>query len=828
MADGVELASAYVTLIPSLKGAQGKIASELEGATAPAGNRAGATFGQRFRNAASTPLAKIGGVLAGAFAGAKVVDFFKDSIQGASDLEQSVGGVRAVFGKYAAGVERDSARAAQALGLSQNAYNELITVSGAMLKNKGLSDFAAQSTKLVGVGADLAAQFGGSTKEAVDALNAAMRGESDPIERYGISLNEAAIKAELAATGQDKLTGAALETAKTQARLRIITQQSADAHGAFARESDTLAGKQARLSATWDNLRTKLGTKLLPVVTRITDKVGEFVQGMEDGTGAGGRFVDFLDDAQSAGKAVLGFFKSIPGPVKSFAVQAGAAAAALGLMNRGIAAVRTSSLVTGISSAIGGLRNAETRMDAVRGASYKLGGAIRNLAGAGGLLLLVDAGNRGSKAMSTLQGAAGGALAGFAVGGPVGAGIGAVAGGLLGLWRNSQKASSGVKTAAQTARDSIGQWKAYKDTLDGVTAAFTEQTREMVRSKLQKAGVLESTRKLGIADSTVVQGVAGNTKARQQLNAELNRQATALQKTVDWNNREYGAGSQLANQLNATALERLGNIDAIRREIGATDKAVDAKRRDRIITGEQSKAYQNIPQRVRTKFETPGRDLSYKGILEFGQQLKLTPKQVRTLIQTAGLPKSRGDVEKIKADLDALAKKKTEAKISANAKPARDEANRAGRHMRDVVKKPFRALIDANNRPALSASANVDRTLGGLGPYRPTIDANTGPARSAVSRVQSWINSLNTTFTLNAIFGGKRRGGGGGGGRAAGGANRVVPRVVTPAAPRAVVMPQTMILRIPDGPTLRGYVEGVADDVVGGYAQLDYQAARTV
>lgn len=242
------------------------------------------------------------GLLAGAAVGG-VVSFFGDAVAGASNLEQSIGGVDAVFGKYAANVHAKSQQAAQDLGLSANAYNELITVSGAMLKNKGLTDFAEQSQKLIGIGADLAAQYGGSTKDAVEALNAAMRGESDPIERYGISLNETAVNAKLAQNGMAGLTGAALEQAKTQARLQIITDQSKDALGAFGRESDTLAGKQQRLAAEWENQKTALGQQLLPVMVNLTDFVSGSLLPAFSGT------VDML-------VKLGGVIGSIPGPVK--------------------------------------------------------------------------------------------------------------------------------------------------------------------------------------------------------------------------------------------------------------------------------------------------------------------------------------------------------------------------------------------------------------------------------------------------------------------------------------------------------------------------------
>ena len=253
-----EVASAWVSILPSAKGFGSKLDSQISGDVDASGKKAGSKFGSALKAGALTALAALG------VAGVKILG---DSISAASDAEQAVGGVQAVFGKYADTVIADSRKAAGALGLSATAYNELVTVSGALLKNKGLSDYAEESRNLIKIGADLSATFGGDAKQAVEALNAAMRGESDPIERYGISLNETAVNAVLAAKGQTELTGASLEQAKAAARLQLITEQAADAQGAFARESDTLAGQQQRLGAEWDNLKVTLGTALLPVLT---------------------------------------------------------------------------------------------------------------------------------------------------------------------------------------------------------------------------------------------------------------------------------------------------------------------------------------------------------------------------------------------------------------------------------------------------------------------------------------------------------------------------------------------------------------------------------
>lgn len=267
MATGVELATGYLSLVVSGKDIMPGVKREMAGIEREA-DKSGKTAGKKLGSGLSTGVKSFAAGFATAFAVDKVVAFFSGSIKAASDAEQAIGGVQAVFGRYAQGITDSAETAATSLGLSKTAYMELTTVLGAGLKNKGIADFAAQSQNLVVIGADLAAQFGGSTKDAVAALGSAMRGESDPIEKYGVSLNEAAIKAELVARGQSKLTGAALEQAKAQARLTLITRQTTDAHGAFGRESDTLAGKQARASAQWDNLQQMIGEKFLPAMTK--------------------------------------------------------------------------------------------------------------------------------------------------------------------------------------------------------------------------------------------------------------------------------------------------------------------------------------------------------------------------------------------------------------------------------------------------------------------------------------------------------------------------------------------------------------------------------
>jgi len=202
----------------------------------------------------------------------------------ASDLEQSAGAVESIFGAHAEAVKGLAEEAAQNVGLAQSQYQQLAAVLGAQLKNMGTSeeDLAGKTGDLIELGADLAATFGGTTSDAVAALSSLLRGERDPIERYGVSIKQADINARLAAEGLTDLDSDAARAATTQATLAILLEQTASASGQFAREANTAAGAQQRANAAWEDAQAQLGQALLPlwgdaaaVLERVAGWVGD-------------------------------------------------------------------------------------------------------------------------------------------------------------------------------------------------------------------------------------------------------------------------------------------------------------------------------------------------------------------------------------------------------------------------------------------------------------------------------------------------------------------------------------------------------------------------
>lgn len=204
----------------------------------------------------------------------------KESMAYAAEAEQSYGAVESIFADHAQGIIDKSKQAAAEVGVSGREYRELSANMGAMLKNMGMpmDEVADKSQNLVGVAADLAATFGGTTKEAVESVTSLLRGETDPIEKYGVSIKQADIEARMAADGLDNLSGEAEKQAKAQTLLKLLTEQTASAQGQFARETDTAAHKQQVATAKYNDAKEAIGTALLPIMAELADKTANVAQ----------------------------------------------------------------------------------------------------------------------------------------------------------------------------------------------------------------------------------------------------------------------------------------------------------------------------------------------------------------------------------------------------------------------------------------------------------------------------------------------------------------------------------------------------------------------
>jgi hypothetical protein len=227
--------------------------------------------------------AGLAGLAFGAFQiGVKGIDFAMDAVAGARDLERNLAGLKSVFEEVTPQM-RNFAVAAEEVGLSQNEAAKASTFIGSVLKQSGFSiqDTADLTERLVRLGTDLSLTYGYDVQEALLGMTALFRGEYDPIEKFGVAMKQSEINSELAAKGLDHLTGAARRFEEQQIRVELLFQRSADAQGAFMRQTGTLAVEQLKLSAQFNNMRDTVAAGLLPVLADLTVAMREALTAAE-------------------------------------------------------------------------------------------------------------------------------------------------------------------------------------------------------------------------------------------------------------------------------------------------------------------------------------------------------------------------------------------------------------------------------------------------------------------------------------------------------------------------------------------------------------------
>ena len=191
------------------------------------------------------------------------------AIRAASDFEEATSKVNVVFGRASKSVKAFADTAARSLGQSKQAVLDAAGAFGTFGKAAGLAgeDLSLFTTDFITLATDLASFNNTSPEEAVQAIGAALRGESEPLRRFGVLLNDATLKAEAMELGIYSGNKALTAQQKILAAQSAIYKQTGDAQGDFARTADGLANKQRTLSALFKNFQIQLGQQLLPAAT---------------------------------------------------------------------------------------------------------------------------------------------------------------------------------------------------------------------------------------------------------------------------------------------------------------------------------------------------------------------------------------------------------------------------------------------------------------------------------------------------------------------------------------------------------------------------------
>lgn len=349
--------------------------------------------------------------------------------QSASDLAETQSKVGVVFGKSAKAIETWAATADTKMGQSKQQAMDAAATFAIFGKSAGLAgeDLVDFSTGFAGVASDMASFANTSPEEAILAIGAALRGETEPIRKYGVLLDDASLRQEALAQGLIKTTKEALtpqqKVLASQALIyKQLGKEGSNTIGDFERTSEGLANQQRILQAQLKNTTTEIGTELLPIAL---DMVNAFRT----------KVMPVIQQAVDA-------FKNMSPETQRLGLMLGAVAAAVGpfMMVFGKAISVVGVLMTKFGSFIGVIK------------------------AAGGMLPALQAG------FAALTGPV--ALVVIAI-------VGAIAA-IVAMWRESETFRNAVKSAFQAVKNAVvgaintvkGSLESNKDAINALKTVF--------------------------------------------------------------------------------------------------------------------------------------------------------------------------------------------------------------------------------------------------------------------------------------------------------------------------------------------------------------------
>lgn len=514
----------------------------------------------------------------------------------AIDYQDVVAANDVTFGRQRKQLEEFKRLQSDRLNLSRLTTEQLAGTFGQVFKSAGASQQQAleQGLALTERAADTRSFRGGRLEDVRDAFRSALVGETEPIRRYGVLLDDARLRLRALDLGLVKSTKDTLPPAiKAQAAYAEIMAQTADAAGDVARTADSAANKIEDQRQKAADARQELGEGLLPIISELASAGAELAPAL-GGVARGVAAVLSNDMARRAiylGVAAAGVVK-LTSALQDFGARtAGKISANLGL-------ARSYDVVAGSATRAAIAEGAAVGGGVVPGRGLSRIGLAGPLIAGAGLTGSIGAatGNGGLNDLATIGGLAftGGQIGSvFAPG--IGTAIGAGLGGLLGVGAaafggNGTSPATTDRTPAQVRREmarvsaqiaALRQAGASGSSANPVLeAGLLQNRRDDLSTELKDAtaAARETTQVVDpltgkFKDMTKAQIEAANAAALHK--TELERQRTAFQSLVNTFRPDPFAKQAVAAKASAQQIEaaelRLSAARQRARKDGATD-----------------------------------------------------------------------------------------------------------------------------------------------------------------------------------------------------------------------------------------------------------------
>ena len=202
-------------------------------------------------------------------AGQAVVEFGKESIELASDLQEVQNVVDVTFKTMSGQVDDFARNAIKSAGMSETMAKQYVGTFGAMADSFGFTeqeayDMATSLTQLTG---DVASFYNLDHDEANTKLKAVFTGETEALKELGVVMTQTALDQFALEQGFGKTTKEMTEQEKVSLRYKFVMDKLSGASGDFVRTQDSWANQTRILSEQWAAFQTQIGIGLLEIFT---------------------------------------------------------------------------------------------------------------------------------------------------------------------------------------------------------------------------------------------------------------------------------------------------------------------------------------------------------------------------------------------------------------------------------------------------------------------------------------------------------------------------------------------------------------------------------
>ncbi len=213
-------------------------------------------------------LGKLGAAVSSVFAVKGIVDFGKQAIETASDIQEVQNVVDVAFGSMKNKMEEFADSAIETYGISKLTAKQTGSTYMAMAKGMQIADDAASdmAVTLTGLSADMASFYNKEQSATATALNSVFTGETETLKTYGIVMTEANLQQFAYTQGINKKISAMSQAEKVQLRYNYVLSQTALAQGDFSRTSGNWANQTRILSEQWKEFSGIVGTALINIL----------------------------------------------------------------------------------------------------------------------------------------------------------------------------------------------------------------------------------------------------------------------------------------------------------------------------------------------------------------------------------------------------------------------------------------------------------------------------------------------------------------------------------------------------------------------------------